>query len=52
MSERLLAEGICATAMKGWGETHGSQYIRFVFANEPAARLEGIGARIRKALRV
>lgn len=52
MSERLLAEGICATGMKGWGETHGSQYIRFVFANEPAARLEGAGARIRRALRL
>jgi len=52
MSERLLAEGICATGMKGWGETHGTQYIRFVFANEPAARLAGAGARIRKALRV
>lgn len=51
MSERLLAEGICATGMKGWGETHGSQYIRFVFANEPAQRLAGAGARIRKALR-
>ncbi len=51
MSDRLLAEGICATAMKGWGETHGAQYIRFVFANEPATRLEGAGARIRKALR-
>jgi hypothetical protein len=38
--------------MQGWGETHGSQYIRFVFANEPAARLDGAGARIRKALRV
>jgi aspartate/methionine/tyrosine aminotransferase len=50
MSERLLAEGICATGMKGWGETHGAQYIRFVFANEPAARLEGAGARIRRAL--
>jgi N-succinyldiaminopimelate aminotransferase len=51
MSDRLLAQGICATAMKGWGETHGAQYIRFVFANEPAARLDGAGARIRKALR-
>lgn len=51
MSERLLAEGICATGMKGWGETHGGQYIRFVFANEPATRLEGAGARIRKASR-
>lgn len=52
MSERLLAEGVCATAMRGWGETHGPQYIRFVFANEPAARLEGVGARVRKALRM
>jgi aspartate/methionine/tyrosine aminotransferase len=52
MSERLLAEGICATGMKGWGEMHGAQYIRFVYANEPAARLEGAGARIRKALRM
>jgi aspartate/methionine/tyrosine aminotransferase len=52
MSERLLAEGICATGMQGWGETHGAQYIRFVFANEPAARLEGTGARIRRALRL
>lgn len=51
MSDRLLAEGICATGMRGWGETHGDQYIRFVFANEPAARLAGAGARIRKALR-
>ena len=50
MSDRLLAEGICATGMKSWGEAHGAQYIRFVFANEPAARLEGAGARIRKAL--
>jgi aspartate/methionine/tyrosine aminotransferase len=51
MSERLLAQDICATAMRGWGETHGPQYIRFVFANEPAARLHGIGQRIRAALR-
>ncbi|HEY7607807.1 MAG TPA: hypothetical protein VIF14_01135 [Alphaproteobacteria bacterium] len=52
MSECLLAGGICATAMNGWGETHGAQYTRFVFANEPAARLDGAGKRIRKALRV
>jgi len=51
MSERLLAEGICATAMRGWGEMHGAQYIRFVFSNEPAARLSGVGSRIRTALR-
>ncbi len=50
MSRRLLDEGVCATAMTGWGETHGVQYIRFVFANEPVQRLELLGARVRKAL--
>jgi aspartate/methionine/tyrosine aminotransferase len=52
MSERLLAQGVCPTAMKGWGVTHGDQYIRFVFANEPVARLKGLGARVRAALGV
>ena len=52
MSDRLLAHGICATAMQGWGETPEPQYIRFVFADEPAARLEGVGQRIRAALGV
>jgi aspartate/methionine/tyrosine aminotransferase len=50
MSERLLAQGVCATAMAGWGETHGAAFIRFVFANEPVARLRGLGARVRAAL--
>jgi len=50
MSQRLLDHCVCATAMAGWGETHGAQYIRFVFANEPAARLRGLGARVRAAL--
>ena len=50
MSQRLLDHGVCATAMAGWGETHGAQYIRFVFANEPAGRLRGLGARVRAAL--
>jgi N-succinyldiaminopimelate aminotransferase len=50
MSERLLGQGVCATAMKGWGVTHGSQYIRFVFANEPVTRLKGLGVRVRAAL--
>jgi N-succinyldiaminopimelate aminotransferase len=52
MSRRLLDHSVCATAMTGWGETHGSQYIRFVFANEPVQRLELIGARVRKALSI
>ncbi len=50
MAERLLEQGVCATAMAGWGEAHGAQYIRFVFSNEPAARLRGLGARVRAAL--
>ena len=50
MSERLLEEGVCATAMAGWGEAHGRDYIRFVFANETVARLRGFGARVRAAL--
>jgi N-succinyldiaminopimelate aminotransferase len=50
MSERLLERGVCATAMAGWGETHGAQYIRFVYANEPVKRLRGLGERVRSAL--
>jgi aspartate/methionine/tyrosine aminotransferase len=50
MSERLLRHGVCATAMTGWGTTHGAQYIRFVFANEPVARLKLLGSRVRAAL--
>ncbi len=50
MSERLLEQGVCATAMAGWGEQHGPQYIRFVYANEPVPRLAGLGTRVRAAL--
>jgi N-succinyldiaminopimelate aminotransferase len=50
LSERLLGHGVCATAMAGWGITHGAQYIRFVFANEPVPRLKLLGARVRAAL--
>ncbi len=50
MAERLLEQGVCATPMTGWGAAHGPQYIRFVFSNEPVARLRGLGARVRAAL--
>jgi N-succinyldiaminopimelate aminotransferase len=50
MSERLLEHGVGATAMTGWGITHGAQYVRFVFANEPVPRLKLLGARVRAAL--
>ena len=50
LSERLLDRGVAATAMAGWGETHGAQYLRFVFANETAERLAGLGDKVRRAL--
>lgn len=52
LSERLLEHGVAATPMTGWGETHAGQYIRFVFANEPADRLALLGERLRAALRL
>jgi N-succinyldiaminopimelate aminotransferase len=51
MWARLLEEGVCTTAMSGWDETHGDQYIRLVFSNEPLARLKGLGAHVRAVLR-
>jgi aspartate/methionine/tyrosine aminotransferase len=50
LSERLLKARVCATAMQGWGETHGAQYLRFVFSNEPVERLRGLGDKVRAAL--
>ena len=47
---RLLQQGVCATAMQGWGEVHGRDYIRFVFANEPVDRLRLLGPAVRAAL--
>lgn len=49
---KLLEQGICATGMDGWGKEHGSQYVRFVFSNEPIIRLKGLGSRVRMALGV
>ena len=51
MSDRLLAQGVCATAMTGWGVAHGADYIRFVFANEPVERLRRLGDCVRAALK-
>ncbi len=51
MSQRLFAKaGIAATPMDGWGQRNGRQFLRFVFANEPVARLRGIGQGIQVAL--
>ena len=50
-SHRLFELGrIAATPMVNWGEVHGVQYVRLVFSNEPLARLEGIGQRLRRGL--
>jgi aspartate/methionine/tyrosine aminotransferase len=49
--KRLLDEGrVAATPMDGWGEVNGPQFVRIVFANEPVARLEGLGERFARAL--
>jgi aspartate/methionine/tyrosine aminotransferase len=50
MSQRLFAQGVCATGMLGWGVEHGASYIRFVYANEPVARLQTLGSKVRAAL--
>lgn len=52
MSTRLFEYGVCATAMVGWGDRHGPQYVRFVFANESVECLKTLGARVRAALDV
>ena len=50
MAERLLQQGVCATAMTGWGVIHGENFIRFVYANESLERLKNLGKRVRAAL--
>lgn len=49
-SAKLLEQGVCATAMEGWGSEHGNQYIRFVYSNEDLDRLAGLGRRVKVAL--
>jgi aspartate/methionine/tyrosine aminotransferase len=39
---------VAATPMTGWGE-RAARYVRFVYANEPAERLRGLGERVRRA---
>ena len=50
-SSRLFERGrIAATPMDNWGSTHGSQYLRLVFSNEPVERLRGIRGRLHVSL--
>ena len=47
----LLEKGkVAATPMTHWGEENAGQFVRLVFSNEPVARLEGLGDRVRRAL--
>jgi len=49
-SRLLLHRGkVAATPMDGWGPS-GSEYLRLVFANEPAERLTDLRDRFRRAL--
>ena len=49
-SARLFQRGkVAATPMDGWGPS-GADYLRIVFANEPAERLADLGDRFRRAL--
>ncbi len=50
-SELLLEKGkIAATPMTGWGSSRSGDFVRFVFSNEPAARLRGMRGRVEAAL--
>jgi aspartate/methionine/tyrosine aminotransferase len=50
-AERLFRKGaVAATPMIGWGhEERAGRYLRFVFANESVARLEGLRERIHQS---
>jgi aspartate/methionine/tyrosine aminotransferase len=49
-SDRLLAQKVAATPMRGWGGDVADRCVRFVFSNEPVDRLELLGRRVRAAL--
>src|SRR5258705_7941934 len=49
-SKLLLEKGkVAATPMRNWGMHHGDRYVRLVFSNEPAARLQDIRRRFDRA---
>jgi aspartate/methionine/tyrosine aminotransferase len=50
-SKRLMELGhIAATPMKNWGSERSDRFVRFVFSNEPVARLRGLRERVEGAL--
>jgi aspartate/methionine/tyrosine aminotransferase len=50
LSARLLEHKVAATPMDGWGGEVAGRHLRFVFSNEPVARLALLGERVRAAL--
>jgi aspartate/methionine/tyrosine aminotransferase len=50
VSDRLLEQKVAATPMRGWGGEIADRHVRFVFSNEPVARLRLLGDRVRRAL--
>lgn len=50
LSARLLEHKVAATPMVGWGGEVAGRHLRFVFSNEPVARLALLGERVRAAL--
>jgi aspartate/methionine/tyrosine aminotransferase len=50
LSEALVHEQVAATPMTAWGERVSPRFIRFVYSNEPVARLFLLGERLRRAL--
>jgi aspartate/methionine/tyrosine aminotransferase len=50
VSDRLLAEKVAATPMRGWGGEIADRHVRFVFSNEPVERLALLGERVRRVV--
>jgi N-succinyldiaminopimelate aminotransferase len=48
-SRALLAQGVAATPMTGWGAEVAARHIRFVFSAEPTERLRELGDRLTAA---
>jgi len=50
VSNRLLAQKVAATPMRGWGGAVADRHVRFVFSREPVERIALLGDRVRAAL--
>ncbi len=50
LSDALIARGVAATPMTGWGGPVADRHLRLVFSREPVPRLERLGDRFAMAL--